>query len=413
MPSEINTTFYRPIISPYNTESALNLYGMTLTQLKKFFKYLNSTFITNLQQLIYNDVGRYVLNYMYYPFDLRVRNGSDSIEHYNSVAENFQTVSNPAVGIKIGNLIASYSENDEPVTVDGHLLNNSTRDTMFSIQFGSIDIEPFFNNFLDFAPFTSIYLYIPFSGEYEIDVNKVMGKTLTIDYYFDILTGKGESRVSANNRAIATYPCTLGFEIPLVYDSFNNELKGITEVATKIGMAIGSMAATSSAVNQANISAKPQITTTHSVNSKGGDVSAKFLKRANEIRVTGEGIGTTKIKETPQKPYVDTSTSDFIKSVGESLLGSNFDSNVCHYNSNSGTSAIYANPYARLTIKRPQIVKPENYNHTMGVPCAEYVTLGSLTGFTKVGAIHLENFTTATENEVSEIYSLLNDGVIF
>lgn len=66
-------------------------------------------------------------------------------------------------------------------------------------------------------------------------------------------------------------------------------------------------------------------------------------------------------------------------------------------------------PY--LIITRPSLCLPENQNTYIGYPSWVTVTLSELTGYTKVEDIHLTNIP-ATEQEMTEIESLLKTGVI-
>ena len=419
-----------PITLPFDSDNGINIYGLTESQMQLFFKYLNATFLTDLDKL-FNDRGQYVLKFLYYPFDIRNTNGATTNDEYVSNVNSFNT-NYPEEGIVLGNIIATESgsvRSGHKITLKPYLslidpdpdITNFAKNGFF-IPFGSITIDKYFNNFMDYSPYTVIKMYLPFVGEFDLDTNIVMGKTLYIDYYYDISSGDGFVRISANfesndgniRRTIITKPCKLGFEIPLVYDSINSELKLIGNAMANIALAGIGSGLSSYATQQANASLGSIHTTTTTLKSTSS-ATAFYKKKPRSIELYGDGRATMTEKETPLRPSVDTSKESFVKSVGDNVIGL-FNTNVGDvkdYNTVKDLTSIFNSPYGRITIKRPQTSIPSNYNHTMGVPCAEYVTLGSLTGFTKVGAIHLENFTTATENEVSEIYSLLNDGVIF
>lgn len=67
-------------------------------------------------------------------------------------------------------------------------------------------------------------------------------------------------------------------------------------------------------------------------------------------------------------------------------------------------------PY--LIITRPVSYEAANYNTFYGLPNNNTVSLGSVTGFTRVKDIHLDGIP-ATEAELNEIEALLKEGVIF
>ena len=76
--------------------------------------------------------------------------------------------------------------------------------------------------------------------------------------------------------------------------------------------------------------------------------------------------------------------------------------------SNIGQLAVQ-NPF--IIITRPRQSLAENYKHYGGYPSNITARLGSLSGFTKVDAIRI-NDLAATEPELVEIYALLKKGVI-
>lgn len=77
-----------------------------------------------------------------------------------------------------------------------------------------------------------------------------------------------------------------------------------------------------------------------------------------------------------------------------------------------GTGGLLACQKPYLIITRPRQALPDKQNKFMGYPSFLSVELGSLKGYTEVESVHLENIG-ATDNEIKEIESLLQSGVIF
>lgn len=71
---------------------------------------------------------------------------------------------------------------------------------------------------------------------------------------------------------------------------------------------------------------------------------------------------------------------------------------------------VYPSPY--IIKYQPNFYYPDNYNHYYGKPICDTFMLSELSGFTEVGSVHLTGFTTATQDELSEIETLLLNGVI-
>lgn len=54
---------------------------------------------------------------------------------------------------------------------------------------GSVTVPQLYRNYLDYAPYTTISLYLPFCGEFELNATEVSGGTLTVHYAIDFTTG--------------------------------------------------------------------------------------------------------------------------------------------------------------------------------------------------------------------------------
>ena len=88
--------------------------------------------------------------------------------------------------------------------------NNFTKQNI-----GSITINEKYNNFLDYAPYTNVIIYLPYVGFKELDTNLVMGKTLSISYTVDIITGGCLCQIKSNNVKLYEFNGNLGIDIPI------------------------------------------------------------------------------------------------------------------------------------------------------------------------------------------------------
>lgn len=80
---------------------------------------------------------------------------------------------------------------------------------------GSITITEKYHNFLDYAPYTNVIIYLPYIGFKEIDTNLVMSKTLSISYTVDIITGGCLCQVTSNNVKLYEFNGNIGIDIPI------------------------------------------------------------------------------------------------------------------------------------------------------------------------------------------------------
>lgn len=80
---------------------------------------------------------------------------------------------------------------------------------------GSINIPSYYNNFLDYAPYTKLTIFLPFIGFKELDCNLYIGKTLTVAYIHDIITGTCKAMLYSDNIYVQSFDGVSGIDIPL------------------------------------------------------------------------------------------------------------------------------------------------------------------------------------------------------
>lgn len=59
-----------------------------------------------------------------------------------------------------------------------------------TVHLGELTINEKWGGYPDYAPHTQIQIFLPFIGFKSLNVNEVMGKTIKLDYTFDVLTGE-------------------------------------------------------------------------------------------------------------------------------------------------------------------------------------------------------------------------------
>ena len=88
--------------------------------------------------------------------------------------------------------------------------NNFAKQTI-----GSIAINEHYHNFLDYAPYTNVILYLPYIGFKELDTTLVMNKTIKIIYTVDAITGGCLAQVYVNNVRLYEFTGNVGIDIPI------------------------------------------------------------------------------------------------------------------------------------------------------------------------------------------------------
>lgn len=318
---------------PYGTYGFYTLFTPTQAELQSFITELNdSTFQASIKSL-WNDSLLHMQDLI---VDAHVIPGIPSIEA-------------SAKTVKVGFV---------NTTVSMHY----TEDSYIEIDMGSIDIPRAWNNFMDFSPYTSIMIYLPFIGERSLDTDKVIGKTIAIKYYVDVLSGDLMAMLSVDGSVIYQFSGNGAYKIPLS----DTDMSNIAMAPLKILGAAGFAAAT------------------------GG---------AGVITAGGTMAGAAKI--------AGASAADAaIKSAAESKPSFSAIDGV---SGNAGYMGI-SSPYVAITRAYPAI--PENFASYEGLASMKTLSLGNISGYTEIESIHLDGIN-ATAEELTEIESILKGGVIF
>ena len=80
---------------------------------------------------------------------------------------------------------------------------------------GSIAIAEHYHNFLDYAPYTNVIIYLPYIGFKELDASLVMGKTLRIEYTLDVITGGCLAQIYVGKIRLYEFTGNIGVDISI------------------------------------------------------------------------------------------------------------------------------------------------------------------------------------------------------
>lgn len=217
------------------------------------------------------------------------------------------------------------------------------------IDCGTVNLQEYFGNVFDYAPYTTIELYLPCVGFVQLDVSNVMRSSINITYTVDVLTGAclAEVNVKRDNSGgvLYSYSGNCASQYPLSSGSYMGIVSSVIGVA---GSIVGTVAS-------------------------GGSLVPLALGATNGLL--------------------------------------NAKTRVQHSGSLSGNSGVMGGKIPYLIITRPQTNMPENFEHFQGLPSNVYSKLSSCRGFVKVKNVNVKNINAEVE-ELDEIKTLLLDGVI-
>lgn len=268
-------------------------------------------------------------------------------------------------------------------------------------------ISRFYDNFLDFAPYSSASLYIPYIGSVDLPINLVQStsdeeKQLKLLFRINNTTGDMVVLLQVNG---ATYKqwtgnCAAPIQIHtddmsgVMRSAFKQTVNGITTVATGLMGAVGTIASSVPASNQ-----KPRIQAMSAT-----DVWHKMkpvLKSGFTDNLEG-GIQGAKGK----LDFMNNTVDEVLSSTGTPVSSHNVGSSPT-----AGEIGYMGPQEVILTVERPIMWRPDRYGETVGYPTKKIAKLGSIKGFARITNIHLR--CTATAAEMSELEQLLSTGVMF
>ena len=239
--------------------------------------------------------------------------------------------------------------------------------TSYNCKIGSIEykIPSGYNNFLDYQPYTTGVLYLPFVGFSQLDMTIFQpGKTMKIDCFVDITTGVIDYAVSLQNdkggySLIETHTGTCGINIPLSYDDASNWLQNFVGDSIKGGV--------------------------NTIMSKGA-----------------------------------TSLGQIASDASGSLLDS-FDTPTSYnVGSPSPCNGLFMPFEPHIVIRRPKYSRPSTYSKNVGYPCMKSYAPKDLSGFTifqnpQITFGHTKNSegqkVLPTKEEMDMLYQLMTEGV--
>ena len=216
-----------------------------------------------------------------------------------------------------------------------------------AIDLGTGYLEPKFNNFLDYAPYSSYVLYIPFVGTINLNPNVYLNHRINIKMVVDISTGKCTAIVYCENIAMEYLDGMIGVDIPITAENMQATTNAVIQAVgntVAAGVVTGGAGAAFAAV--------------------GGGVDVLF----NDVAITKTG------------------------NVGA-----------------AGSLSLCLYPY--IIRSSPNFIQSSNYAHTYGLPSNTSGKLSSYSGYTICANVDTSGIENATDDEREEIKNILESGV--
>lgn len=220
---------------------------------------------------------------------------------------------------------------------------------------GSFTIPTLYGNFLDYEPYTSVELYLPFCGIKEISPKDVVGKLCVLSVSIDFVTGNCVYYLfsrGTTDKVLYSWNGNCSLDIAISAEDFGQKISGIVgnvgSMVTNAGVAVGT---------------------------------------GNPVAVVGavsSGIGA--VQSMTQKNVVQ----------------------VGNITSNNGFGGIN---YPYVIVRRIKSALPDGFGSEYGFLSMMHGRIGDLNGYTEMDEHHFTS-STATDQEIKEIEDILKSGFI-
>lgn len=298
------------------------------------------------------------------------------------------------------NSSAVYDPGVTSRAVDSGVATQQSMGLPIKYSLGSIDIvrrmsergEPY----LDYD--CQIELYLPLVGCFSLDTQAVMGRTITAEAVLDPLSGTLAAYAWVENDGeklpIAYGSTTIGVDLPVSAQQYSISRAALKQANAQLGTSLLSSALTLIAAQASG--------------GKGASSGAKTATGTNGIAAAGIREAGADYMKASQAGNV---FGDFMQ-WGRTIRQLSYGNNTAISGSFGGSTAQWSYPFdAYVKIIRPRFKKPENYNHSQGVPCIKTMTIGECTGFIQCVGVDVSGITRATDLERQAIQAALCNGV--
>lgn len=252
---------------------------------------------------------------------------------------------------------------------------------------GSVDIDHFYSDFRDYAPYTQLELYLPLCGTVDLDTAYFMGHSVSVTYYYDYNTMSCSACIYRDG--ITLYKVvngSIGAEIPLTsmrMGDYQNAIHALEQAQKQNEIRMAS-AMVSMGISAAGLLAAP-------------------VTGGASLGLTALGLNGVKSGIETVNAIDDISYNIEHKQPTPAQTGA----------SESQNAFCVGSMYPYLFIKRAKMLEDfdsEIYGHTVGYACNVNAHIGDMSGYTVATNIDTSGIN-ATVDEINAIKQAFSKGV--
>ena len=266
--------------------------------------------------------------------------------------------------------------------------------------------SPYYNDFRDYAPYTTAELVVPFHGSTQLDAADWLGHEIGIDYVIDIRSGTSTALIKRDGIPVKTLDGILGVQIPM---SGTNAASMInTQQQNAYNVRAAEIQKTSAIANAIFGTAQGFMS-----GASGVAKNTQGVKMTNNARLGSMAVGgVIGAAQNAVNGAIGVKSADLSLDRAKSELDHIPVSRMTVGSANS-TCSVAMELAPRLNIHRCRMVNgydEARFGHTSGFACKLNGNVGTFTGYTECGDVDCSGIAGATEEEKNMIRDALVSG---
>lgn len=202
----------------------------------------------------------------------------------------------------------SVSKNIKFGKYDSEVQASCVTDQFQIVDLGSVTVPLQYGGFLDFSPYAVTKIFLPFIGFRTINVDEIMGSTISCKYYCDMLTGSAVAmlkiaRSSSNSSIYYSFDCNLNMQVPLTSNNYSQIVSSVLTAGVSAGMG-NPKGAVTALINGASSLGSADLTQSGNLNSNNGVLGCFTPYICIQFPVASQPANYNNIKGKPSDSYV-------------------------------------------------------------------------------------------------------------
>lgn len=135
--------------------------------------------------------------------------------------------------------VADERESVRLANYDTAVLSDVVAETPIDVDCGTVTLNEVFENVIDYSPFTTLDIYLPFIGIQRLDIDVVRNKAIHLIYTFDVLSAKCLAKLLYNDEILYQFAGSIADDIPYVATNTGDYNSNVIQTTTESALTLG------------------------------------------------------------------------------------------------------------------------------------------------------------------------------